>query len=174
MDAIDNLIKYKVSDLSDNLPLLGVYFLFKDDELIYIGRSTRLFKRIKSHISQKDFNYFSFVKCDTFYNADYMERTLINKYKPKLNNVLKKEPRKDTIMTLDGDLIRKLRLEKGLSQERLSDEINCSREIIILIERNSKKSTSLGISYKIGQYFNIPIMELILKRHGNINYKHRI
>jgi transcriptional regulator with XRE-family HTH domain len=64
-------------------------------------------------------------------------------------------------MQIDGDLIRKLRGQQGISQECLANEIDCSRSIIAKIEKGER--SGLCIVYKIAQYFNISIESLILK-----------
>ncbi len=55
-----------------------------------------------------------------------------------------------------GKKIRDLRLEKGLSQEKLAECVNMSREHISCIERG-KNLTSIETLYNISQYFNIDI-----------------
>jgi len=58
-----------------------IYFLFKDDDLVYIGKSERLKERLFEHRA-KDFNYFSFIKTD---NDEINELKLIHYHKPILN-----------------------------------------------------------------------------------------
>ena len=68
------------------MPKIGVYFLYKNDDLVYIGQSINIFNRLYSHVENgKDFDFYSFVKCDTQKEAETFERYLINKYKPILN-----------------------------------------------------------------------------------------
>ena len=55
-----------------------------------------------------------------------------------------------------GRKVRALRLENGLSQEKLAEYVNMSREHISCIERG-KNLTSLETLYNISQYFNIDI-----------------
>jgi DNA-binding XRE family transcriptional regulator len=66
-------------------------------------------------------------------------------------------------MTLNGIKVKDLRKARGLSQLDLACEIDCSREIIVKIETNSRKETGLCIAYKIATYFNVTIESLILK-----------
>jgi len=40
-----------------NDTLQGVYLLYSGDDLVYIGRSSNLLKRVKSHISRKKFHW---------------------------------------------------------------------------------------------------------------------
>lgn len=66
-------------------------------------------------------------------------------------------------MTLNGNLIKDLRKARGLSQLDLACELDCSREIIVKIESNSRKATGLCICYKLATFFNTSIESLILK-----------
>lgn len=57
-----------------------------------------------------------------------------------------------------GKKIRALRIENGLSQEKLAEYTNLSREHISCIECG-KHLTSLETLYNIAQYFEIDIKE---------------
>jgi len=57
-----------------------------------------------------------------------------------------------------GRKVKSLRLEKGLSQEKLAECINMSREHISCIERG-KNLVSLETLYKLSEYFEIEIKE---------------
>jgi len=62
-----------------------IYFLFYNEELVYIGKTTNIQKRLSFHFKNKTFNSYSVLEvkeCD----LDLSERVLINKYLPKLNN----------------------------------------------------------------------------------------
>lgn len=41
----------------------GIYFLFKDGELIYIGKSVNVFSRISDHYNHKNFDSFKVLPC---------------------------------------------------------------------------------------------------------------
>lgn len=64
-------------------------------------------------------------------------------------------------MQIDGDLIRKLRGQQGISQECLANEIDCSRSIIAKIEKGDR--SGLCIVYKLAKYFNTSMESLIQK-----------
>lgn len=66
------------------MPKTGVYFLFKGEELVYIGRTERGLGRIIDHIQMKDFDSYSFKSC-TYAESVKLEKELIGRYKPKLN-----------------------------------------------------------------------------------------
>lgn len=78
MELINKLNRFE-------MPEIGVYFLFHDDILIYIGKSINIFKRLNEHIKNKNFNNYSFIKCDTENEANELETEMIIRYKPKLN-----------------------------------------------------------------------------------------
>jgi len=41
----------------------GVYFLIKDNRVVYVGQSVNIFARIASHASHKDFDSYAYVSC---------------------------------------------------------------------------------------------------------------
>jgi len=61
----------------------GIYFLVNDDEIVYVGQSSRISRRIPEHLVDKKFNrIFLLVVLD---NIDKLEMDYINKFKPKYN-----------------------------------------------------------------------------------------
>ena len=40
----------------------GIYFLLNDDEIVYVGQSENIYKRIGSHLQTKDFNSWNFIE----------------------------------------------------------------------------------------------------------------
>jgi len=64
---------------------VGVYFLIKNNEIIYIGQTTNLHARIATHRSNKNFDYFSFLPVEKDM-LDITERAYITKFNPKLNS----------------------------------------------------------------------------------------
>jgi len=61
---------------------MGVYFLFKGNEVVYIGESKNIIERLRGHTG-KDYNWFSFIVCS---NRKDVEVRLIRKCAPKLNS----------------------------------------------------------------------------------------
>ena len=55
-----------------------------------------------------------------------------------------------------GRKVKSLRLESGLSQEKLAEYINMSREHISCIERG-KNLTSIETLYTLAEFFNVDI-----------------
>lgn len=60
----------------------GIYFLFKNNRMVYIGQSINVQKRISSHT--KDFDAFRVIPCAVPDLLKY-EKRLINYFKPELN-----------------------------------------------------------------------------------------
>lgn len=63
-----------------------VYFLFVDNNLVYIGKTTDLFRRIVDHQKDKIFNNYSYLECKQP-ELTAVERHYIQKYNPVLNTV---------------------------------------------------------------------------------------
>ncbi len=63
--------------------MTGIYFLIKDNIIVYIGQSINVEKRIVSH-RDKDFDSFRVIVCDNSKLLEY-EKRLISLFKPKLN-----------------------------------------------------------------------------------------
>ena len=57
-----------------------------------------------------------------------------------------------------GRKIRNLRLEKGISQEKLAEYVNMSREHISCIERG-KNLTTIETLYEMSKFFEIEIKD---------------
>lgn len=66
----------------------GVYFLFQDDELVYIGQGWNCLLRVAEHTrkdSVKQFNHWNFIPIDDERERKACEAELRAKYKPKFN-----------------------------------------------------------------------------------------
>lgn len=69
---------------------VGVYFLFKADIVVYVGKSTDIITRVKSHKysfrqnEAKDWDSFSYIETSKE-DMDLWERLLINKFNPLYN-----------------------------------------------------------------------------------------
>lgn len=78
---LENILNSKICVEKEN-PC--VYFLIKNNEIIYIGQTIRIKQRIYEHLKEKDFdNYFClYVSQDELLKK---ERFYIEKFTPKLN-----------------------------------------------------------------------------------------
>jgi len=70
-------------------PKCGIYFLIKNNNIIYVGQSIDIWSRVMTHSLdiEKDFDYFSCHFCDKPY-LDELELKYILKFKPSLNRNL--------------------------------------------------------------------------------------
>jgi hypothetical protein len=67
--------------------IVGIYFLFNDDELIYIGEGV-ISHRVLNHLSDgKEMNKFLFFGVNSIKERKYIEDLLIKEFKPKYNNL---------------------------------------------------------------------------------------
>ena len=68
--------------------ILGVYLLFDEDELIYVGKSTDVRKRVMHQHQKKNYTSWSYIKCKDMLEASLLEIYYIYKYTPCLNKKL--------------------------------------------------------------------------------------
>ena len=85
-DYVMNLKKFTIKE-KENANGTGIYFLFKDDVITYIGISQNIYNRIfcciTPHINEKDFNGFSFVNIDLINDElEFFEYFLISFFHP--------------------------------------------------------------------------------------------
>ena len=63
----------------------GIYFLIKDKEIVYIGQSTCVFRRVYDHLwAKKIFDSFSYIQCEKKM-LDKLESLYIHFYQPPEN-----------------------------------------------------------------------------------------
>ncbi|MBR3118662.1 MULTISPECIES: helix-turn-helix transcriptional regulator [Oceanobacillus] len=55
--------------------------------------------------------------------------------------------------------IRKIRLERGIKQIQMAEDLQVTRQTFTAIEKN-KYNPSLELALKIVEYFNVPIEEV--------------
>lgn len=80
-DLVSSLETYKV------VPRVrGIYFLYKDAELVYIGKSeVNVYKRIEEHKAVKSFTHFKILEIPSHVNLRDIEYNLIKHFMPSLN-----------------------------------------------------------------------------------------
>ena len=72
--------------LKRSIPLAGtpgIYFLFANGQLMYVGRSINLWRRIEEH-KRRSFDSYSFVPCQVA-DLTRLEARYIDKFKPPWN-----------------------------------------------------------------------------------------
>lgn len=62
----------------------GVYFLIKDQKVIYVGQSVDIFRRISNHATKIDFDRIAYEPCKEQY-LDWLESVYIHFLQPPLN-----------------------------------------------------------------------------------------
>lgn len=62
----------------------GIYFLIKDEKIVYVGQSINIQNRVQQHRMIKDFDRFTYVECKAE-DLSKIEAMYINKLKPILN-----------------------------------------------------------------------------------------
>jgi excinuclease UvrABC nuclease subunit len=68
-----------------NCPRSGVYFLIKDGEIVYIGKSVNLRSRLNTHRREKDFDSVYVLECEGDFPLFMNEYNHIRKFRPVLN-----------------------------------------------------------------------------------------
>lgn len=65
----------------------GIYFLYRNDEIVYIGKSKDISRRIHEHLvrKEKEFDSYKFFKVGGTVNLDEIETHFIRKYRPIYN-----------------------------------------------------------------------------------------
>lgn len=90
----------------DRTVIRGIYYLFNKWELVYIGQSDNILRRINQH-TNKEFDEFAFIKIEDGVDLLKIEAEEINKYLPKYNKWLGWYSHKNKIMYM-FNLIRRL------------------------------------------------------------------
>jgi hypothetical protein len=62
----------------------GIYFLIKDQSVVYVGQSINITQRVAEHTKTKDFDTFTYVQCKRE-NLNQIEAMYITRLKPKYN-----------------------------------------------------------------------------------------
>jgi excinuclease UvrABC nuclease subunit len=79
-------LKKTAKKLEGNTP--GIYFLFNDDELVYIGKGWNCLLRVAEHTrrdSNKVFTSWEYVQIDDKEKYDELEKSLIREFRPQYN-----------------------------------------------------------------------------------------
>jgi hypothetical protein len=91
-DSLISFVEEKSFELQDFIEskekIGGCYFLYKEAELIYVGISIDINKRLKAHkrgYDKKDFDLIKYIPTTDYLIAIKLESYYINKYKPKFN-----------------------------------------------------------------------------------------
>jgi excinuclease UvrABC nuclease subunit len=72
----------------------GVYFLVKDDVVLYVGKSVNVDARIAQHRLSKSFDSYTFIECSEA-DLDTVERGYIEELNPPLNKKMRQDLKVD-------------------------------------------------------------------------------
>jgi predicted GIY-YIG superfamily endonuclease len=73
----------------------GIYFLIRDNKIIYIGQSVNIPARIVNH-TKKNYTHIFCLECDES-ELDILERKYLQKFHPELNGFREKKQTKEKI-----------------------------------------------------------------------------
>lgn len=65
-----------------------VYFLIKNEEIVYVGATVNFVRRLHQHKVDKDFDSFNYIRCCSDEEMNKLELEYIVKLKPKYNKSL--------------------------------------------------------------------------------------
>ena len=112
------MIKLKLPSIRHRKPLSGVYFLFLNGNLQYVGKAKHILSRIGSH-RDKDYNSFAYIEC-TQEEAQVIEIAYIKQHKPPLNTLIYHGINRNIIIQaqsiLDGLVYRHQSRDSGENQ----------------------------------------------------------
>lgn len=92
-DSFSKSMDLQLKGVLNNLNLVvkpgvtGVYFLLCNSEIIYIGQTSNLFKRLAYHLSNKDFDCYAFFPCPKD-ELNFMEAKLIREFSANISSKL--------------------------------------------------------------------------------------
>lgn len=115
--------------LAEGKDACGIYFLLRDGEVVYVGQSVSIARRVKTHRKTLVFDEVKYIEVDRTRLND-AERKFIMELKPKHNGTVRAgnrdycEPRaKVTHKHMTGPQLQKLLDSAGLSQRGAAREI---------------------------------------------------
>ncbi len=78
--------KIPIEDIETRRP--GVYFLIRENKVVYVGKSNDMIQRLRSHMADQrmEFTHVTMLKLDSDeFELDIMEKMMIRKFKPPKN-----------------------------------------------------------------------------------------
>lgn len=113
-----------------------VYFLIQDEEVVYVGQTTKGIIRPISHLNDKIFNSIRIMYCETK-NLGKLEHEYILKYNPLYNKTKNIYNRNNTVKFISKNYSERLieyRAKNKLKQIEMANELGVSRELINKLE----------------------------------------
>lgn len=147
---------YQLPKISYNV-IRGVYFLFDENVVVYIGQAINILRRITEH-TDKTFTSYSYIEC-SIAEMNELERKYIETYSPKYNIMLNKTP----LVVEDKEFNLTLKVNLGVLR---------NNTFIVNIENTTLQIplVKLKASYQfIGQKGYLKIKE----KYGEITYDNK-
>ncbi len=109
-----NLECWKIKPGGMGVRISGVYFLFRGEEIVYVGMSRSIYPRVKRHMGDKVFDYFTFIPI--LGNPSRVEDFFIRELRPIYNSGAWCDTNEKV-----GGIIKKMLLQNGLTRAELVD-----------------------------------------------------
>lgn len=81
--------------------ITGLYLLFKNDKVVYVGQSKNIFARLVAHQSEKDFNGYYIYEC-SIEKAKALEIYFIINFNPEYNSTMPQNIRYKSLSLLNS------------------------------------------------------------------------
>ena len=157
MEHINSLKQKRISLDLANLFQPMVYFLFNNDEVVYIGASRYGLARISRHKQEKIFNAFSYINCSEK-EMHKIEGYYIRKFKPTLN-VVGHTPKLHKITAFHRILGKNRKLKK-YTYRQMGEKLGITDSAYMSIEKGIVKKITPDRIKKIAENLNIDIKKL--------------
>ena len=152
----------------------GVYALYDDEDLYYVGKSKALKKRVRKHISDKHFgnwNRFSVYLVLNEEHVEELESLLIRIFNPKGNA---NKPQNEQTIDLKHELIKRI---KQKDKEKLAELVGQKKKksVSVVISSRAKHNTKGLVSRKTPLYRTYKGESLVayLYASGVIKFKNK-
>lgn len=126
----------------------GVYFLFNENELVYIGESEDIHRRVGQHRTDKEYDSYTFIEQRDPHLRLRLEKAYIEKFRPEYNKQ-------------SGNISNKSITTKYESNEKLI------RGMYKVMKKNGYKKSFVWFQYlEKSSYYCIADLKLIAKKLG--------
>ncbi len=79
--------KIDLQEIQSLRKVTGIYLLYKEEELVYIGQSTNIYVRVLEHICDREKDFDSVYGISIIEERELLEVCLISRLKPKYNKL---------------------------------------------------------------------------------------
>lgn len=119
-----------------------IYFLYRSEELVYIGKSISLFGRIFQHImnKNKEFDSLRYLEVPDFVDLDKLEIEFIIKYRPIYNIQIKNKYERKLVSAQEKLTSRKLKEEQRILEEKQKKQ---NKKLALEKKQKEKKESDI-------------------------------